>query len=122
MNSNQERIPGKNPRNDIEATITFLPTEHGGKKDSAHHYGYRPQFYYDGHDWDAQHNYPDVEVAMPGDTVRALLCFTMPEKHVGKLHVGKPFLIREGKHVVGYGTITAILDLGKSEAGHVTEK
>lgn len=55
---------------DIEVEITFLPTEAGGRKGPAFS-GYRPQFYYDGHDWDAHQIYPDVEQASPGDTVRA---------------------------------------------------
>ena len=37
---------------DIEAEITFLTSEEGGKKLPVFS-GYRPQFYYDGHDWDA---------------------------------------------------------------------
>ena len=113
MNSAEQRIPGKNPVDHIEALITYLPPEHGGKKSPVYRYGYRPQFYYDGHDWDAQHNYPDVEKVMPGDTARALLCFSAPEKHVRKVHEGMPFLIREGQHVVAYGVVTQILDLGK---------
>ena len=41
---------------DIEAVITFLRTEDGGKTRPVYS-GYRPQFYYDGEDWDAEHTY-----------------------------------------------------------------
>lgn len=115
MASAEERAPGKNPIDHVEALITYLSTEHGGKKEPVYRYGYRPQFYYDGQDWAAQHNYPDVEQVMPGDTARALLCFTMPERHAGKLQVGKPFLIREGQGVVAYGVVTHVLNLAKTE-------
>ena len=101
--------PGKNPHNDIEAQITFLPTEHGGKTGPAY-VNYRPQFYYDGNDWMCQIDFPDVETAVPGNTVRALLALGQPEKHAGKLYQGKPFLLREGQKVVAYGVVTAVLN------------
>ena len=113
MSDNQQNPPKTLRSRDIEATITFLPTEQGGRKTPAY-WGYRPQFYYDGHDWDAAHEYPEVESAKPGDTVHAYLQFLSPEEHVGKLHVGKPFLIREGQHVVAYGVVTGILELRNS--------
>ena len=54
---------------DIEVTLTLLPTEHGGRSGPAFS-GYRPQFYYSGHDWDAVHEYPDTGSVNPGDTVK----------------------------------------------------
>ena len=105
---------------DIATIITFMPTEHGGRKGPAFS-NYRPQFYYDGGDWDAVHEYPDVERVEPGQTVRALLCFLSPEAHVGKLKPGTPFLIREGQKVVGYGAVTKILALEES-ARRVAER
>lgn len=98
---------------DVEAEITLLPTEHGGRA-SAVQSGYRPQFYYDGHDWDAIHSYPDGPEVRPGDTARVYLSFLSPNEHVGRLHAGKVFLLREGNRVVGYGTITRIVDLAVS--------
>lgn len=100
---------------DIEVEITFLPTEHGGRRSPAFS-GYRPQFYYGGHDWEAHHEYPDVVQVNPGETVRAFLTFLSPDKHVGKVMPGMPFLIREGQRVVGYGCVRQILDLEKSAA------
>lgn len=98
---------------DVEAEITFLPTEHGGRSGPAHT-GYRPQFYYANHDWDAIQTYVGTEVVYPGENVKALLTFMSPHLHVGKVFVGMPFLIREGNHVVGYGRVTKILDLEES--------
>lgn len=100
---------------DIEVELTFLPTEHGGRG-CATQSGYRPQFYYAGHDWDAVHEYPDVTEASPGDTVRAYLAFLSPEDHVGRITPGMPFLVREGQRVVGYGSVVRILDLQKAPA------
>jgi translation elongation factor EF-Tu-like GTPase len=98
---------------DAEAKLTFLPPEDGGRKTPARS-EYRPQFYYDGHDWDAVHTYPDTDEVQPGDTVRVFLAFLSPEAHVGKLRPGKAFLIREGRRIIGYGSITRIVDLDDS--------
>jgi hypothetical protein len=101
------------PVRDIEAEITFLPTEHDGRQGPVQS-GYRGQFYYDGHDCDAPHEYPDVGEVSPGQTVRAYLRFLSPQLHLGKLHPGKVFLIREGNKTVGYGTVRALMDLAWS--------
>lgn len=93
----------------IQVELTLLPSEHGGRKSPVSS-GYRPQFYYQGDDWDAAQTYPGVEQVRPGDTVTANLSFFCPEAHRGKLFASMPFLIREGNHVVGYGRITRILD------------
>jgi translation elongation factor EF-Tu-like GTPase len=100
-------------RRDAEAIVTFLPTEHGGRRGPVFT-DYRPQFYYAGQDWDAPHEYPDVKQVNPGETVRAYLAFLSPQHHVGKVKPGMPFLIREGQQIVGYGAITQVLDLEKS--------
>ena len=99
--------------NDIEAEITFLKTQEGGRKTPAFS-GYRPQFYYDGHDWDAVQEYIGVSEVYPGQTVTAELAFLSPQCHVGKLYPGKEFLVREGQRVVARGKITKILNLEKS--------
>ena len=98
---------------DIEAEIYFLTAEEGGRSTPAFT-GYRPQFYYDEQDWDASHIYPDVEVANPGETVRAYLGFVSPQEHFGKVHVGMEFLIREGARTVGKGVVTKIVELEQS--------
>jgi elongation factor Tu len=98
---------------DIEAEITFVPTEQGGRATPAFS-GYRPQFCYDDRDWDADQEYPDVDCVLPGQTVRALLRFLSPDMHIGRLHTGMEFQVREGARVVARGRVTKILHLAES--------
>ena len=98
---------------DVEAVVTYLRPEDGGRSQPAFS-SYRPQFHYDGRDWDASHVYPDVEQVAPGETARVFLSFLSPEAHVGKLHVGSPFLLREGRRIIGYGAITKLVELEES--------
>jgi elongation factor Tu len=98
---------------DVEAEITFVPTEQGGRSTPAFS-GYRGQFFYDGHDWDADQEYPDVESVLPGQTVRALLRFASPEMHEGRLRPGTEFQVREGARIVARGKVTKILHLEES--------
>lgn len=100
---------------DAEAEITFLPTEHGGRS-SAVRSGYRGQFYYGGHDWDAIQSFPDTQEVCPGETARAYIAFLSPGEHVGRLEPGTIFLVREGNRVVGYGRITRLIELEASAA------
>ena len=67
---------------DIEAVITFLTFEEGGRKTPVFS-GYRPQFYYDGHDWDAAQNYVGVLEVHPGQTATAQLIFMSPQYPLG---------------------------------------
>ena len=98
---------------DIEAEITFVSANQGGRSTPAFS-GYRPQFYYDDHDWDADQEYPDVESVLPGQTVRALLRFASPDAHVGRVHPGMEFQVREGARIVARGRVTKILHLEES--------
>lgn len=97
----------------MEVEVYYLPTEHGGRRGPCKT-GYRPQFYYLGEDWDAVHEYPDVEWVHPGQSARAFLQFLLPHRHVGSLVPATPFLLREGQRVVGFGVVRAILDLEES--------
>ena len=98
---------------DIEVELRFLTTEEGGRSLPASS-GYRPQFYYDGHDWDAEHEYPDVAQVNPGDTVRAYLRLLSPHCHVGKVFPGMRFDCREGPKVIAEGRVVRILELEES--------
>jgi len=98
---------------DIEAEIYFLPTEHGGKSRPAMT-GYRPQFYYDGRDWDSVHEYLAVEKVSPGEKVRAFIGFLSPQEHINHIYEGMAFLVREGNRTLGFGAVTRIVDLEKS--------
>lgn len=98
---------------DIEAEITFLKTEEGGRSTPAFS-GYRPQFYYDEMNYAAHQHYPNVSEVHPGQTVTTLLWFGAPQFHIKKVFVGMTFEIREGSRVVGNGIVTKILNLEKS--------
>ena len=98
---------------DIEAEITFVPTEDGGRSMPVFS-GYRPQFYYDENDWDAEQEYPDAESVFPGQTVRALLRFVSPDSRVDRVHRGMEFQVREGARVVARGRVTKILHIAES--------
>lgn len=113
MPSGRWTVTEKTPARDVEAEVTFLPTRHGGRKGFALS-GYRPQFYFECEDYDAVHEYPDVQQVQRGETARAFLTFLHPELLIARLSPGKAFLIREGQRVVGYGAITRIIDLEAS--------
>jgi translation elongation factor EF-Tu-like GTPase len=98
---------------DIEAEIRFFPTSDGGRTGPTSS-GFRPQFHYDGHDWDAVHEYPDEAWVYPGETVRAFLAFLSPAEHVGRLRPGTKFELREGQRTIGEGVVTRVLDLEDS--------
>jgi len=95
---------------DAEAQIAFLSTAEGGRKNPVKT-GYRPQFYYDGHNWDAIQTFPDREWVYPGETVIAYIAFLSPEHHRGKLHPGKEFELREGLQIVATGIVTKLVEL-----------
>jgi hypothetical protein len=90
--------------------MTFLRTEEGGRTRPVYS-GYRPQFYYQDQEGDAQHTYVGIEQVNPGDTVTAQLKFYSPQNHVGKITVGTEFQIREGQRPVATGHVTKILHL-----------
>jgi translation elongation factor EF-Tu-like GTPase len=98
---------------DIEVQIEFLRSEHGGRKTAAFS-GYRPQFFYNGQDWDAVHNYIGTETAEPGQRVKANLAFMSPQAHEGNIYPSMPFLVREGNRVIGFGSVTKIIELPQS--------
>lgn len=98
---------------DVEAEVTYLTTEQGGRKKPAFS-GYRPQFVYDGRHWDAIHLYPGKDYVLLGETASVYLSFMSPHCHVGRLYPGKEFSICEGPRVVANGRITRIINLEAS--------
>ena len=106
------------PPADIEAIISFVTTEDGGRKTPAFS-RYRPD-----HDFGvagmlngAQHEFVDCEQAYPGDVIESRMCFLAPEFQVGRLYVGMPFTVQEGAKIVANGIVTKILNpaLGVTE-------
>jgi translation elongation factor EF-Tu-like GTPase len=93
--------------------MTFLTPEEGGRRTPAFE-GYRPQFYFGGHDYDAQHYYIGTDSVLPGQTVRAYLAFRSPDRLVGQLHPGLEFSIREGSRTVARGRVLQLLELEQS--------
>ena len=96
---------------DIEADISFLSTEAGGKSNSVRS-GYRPNhdFGLNGMLNDAHHEYIGVESVAPGTTARAQLWLLAPEYQVGRLYPGFKFTVQEGPHVVAHGVIVNVVN------------
>ncbi len=92
----------------IEAEIYYLTPEEGGRHRPIFS-GYRGQFYYDGHDWDAEQSF-ESEPVHPGQIVKTFLWFISPDNHRGRLWPGKEFEIREGARVVGRGKVIRLLE------------
>jgi len=97
---------------DIEAEISFLKTDEGGRKGYVVS-GYRPQFFYHGEDHDAIQEFVDKERVYPGETVKVRLSLLHPELLCNHIRVDDLFEIREGLKTVGLGKITRILAVGK---------
>jgi len=94
----------------VEVVCTYLRTEEGGRSSPAFS-GYRPQFYYNGENFDGQHDLVGVEKAFPGETVTSRVTFAYPQYHAERVHVGMEFELREGSKVVARGKVTKILTL-----------
>ena len=96
---------------DIEAEISFLPTEQGGRRSPAQS-GYRPNhnFGLPGTLNDAAHEYIGCECAAPGQIVKAHMWFLVPEYQRGRLYQGLSFTVQEGSRIVGNGVITKVLN------------
>ena len=58
--------------------------------------------------------FPDVEQVKPGESARAYFGFVSPKEHIGKVHVGMEFQVREGDRIVANGIVTKILELQQS--------
>ncbi len=103
-------MPTKPP--DIEAQITYLPTEAGGKTKPALR-GYRTTHNFghpDGMLNDAHHEYPGTGSVAPGATAQALIWFLVPEYQEKWLFDGLKFTVQEGSRVVGHGVVTKVIN------------
>ena len=95
---------------DVEAEITFLTTEEGGRK-SFILSGYRPQFFYGGEDHVAIQEFLGKERVYPGESVTVHVYLLHPELLYRSMNQGDSFSLREGMRVVAKGRITRILNL-----------
>ena len=102
---------------DVQAEVTFLRTDEGGYHGPVQSYYFRRPISYDGLYWDAVFEFALFDWAFPGQTVTTFLAFLSPQCHVGRLKVGKEFLVREGQRTIGRGVVTAILNLEANARG-----
>lgn len=100
----------------IGATIRYLTTEEGGRQGPVAS-GYRGQFHYENdleQAWDGFQYFPDFQEGqfVPlGNTVQATVVFRQEmwdAYHSKRVQVGMPFEIREGRKLVGRGTVTSL--------------
>ena len=100
---------------DLEAQISFLTTEEGGRIGPAQS-GYRPDhnFGLPGTLNAAAHEYIGQALASPGETVRAKVWLAIPELQASRLFEGFRFTVQEGNHIVGNGIITKVLNASLS--------
>ena len=96
---------------DLEAEISFLPTEQGGRKAPASS-GYRAvhDFGVEGMLNDAMHEYVGCQSVAPGSAARANLWFLAPECQSRRLHPGFRFTVQEGSRIVGHGVILTVVN------------
>lgn len=102
MNKNMKYEP------DIEAEITFLSTEKGGKTRPVLS-GYRPNHLIK-QDYltSGEHTYIDVQEVLPGQTAKAYIKFITPEAYPHTLWVGKIINVQEASHIVGFAKVLKI--------------
>jgi translation elongation factor EF-Tu-like GTPase len=110
LNPSYAELFDRLPPPDVEAEITFLAPEDGGKALSTRS-GYRAQVSYDGADWCALFRFATDDWVRPGATTRARMWFISPEAQRGRLRPGTTFEVREGAHTVGRGHITMLVAL-----------
>jgi len=101
---------------DIEAEISFIPTEAGGRSGPVSS-DYRGDFYFRGQYYVVVYEYPGVAQVNPGQTVKALLRFLRPKLLSTLLDANEEFEIREGERTVARGRVTKIIDLAKHAEG-----
>ena len=96
---------------DIEAEISFFPTEHGGRRSPAIS-GYRPShdFGLEGTLNDAAHEYVGCESVPPGQTAKTNMWFLAPHYQEGRLYPGFRFTVQEGSRIVGHGIVTKVIN------------
>ncbi len=109
---NRTEVEKKSFAKDIEAEVTFLLPEDGGRTKPIF-YGYRPTFVYDGQMWDASLWFNGDDFNAQGIPVIVFFEFASPQYHVGKLIPGKIFELQDGR-VIGRGRVLKVVDLEES--------
>jgi elongation factor Tu len=88
------------------AGLEFVATADGGRRTPVWS-GYRPQFFFDGDDYDCEVVFATSNAVNPGDTASAQITLS---KNASKMLAGKvkpaaSFSLREGSRVVARGSI-----------------
>jgi translation elongation factor EF-Tu-like GTPase len=95
-------------KSDIEAIITFLGTNEGGRT----HFcvsGYRPDHLIkDDYLTTGVHQYKDKIKVLPGESAIGTITFITPEAYPHCLWEGKTMNIQEGSRIVGHAKVTKI--------------
>ncbi|MBP2655681.1 MAG: hypothetical protein H6Q73_3250 [Firmicutes bacterium] len=95
---------------DIEAIISFIRTEDGGKSHPVFN-GYRPaHLVKEDYLTTGVHHYNGREKVELGEEVVGTITFISPEAYPGCLWLGKVISIQEAFHVVGYAKVTKIFN------------
>jgi elongation factor Tu len=94
----------------ILATITLVNTEDGGRSGPIFS-GYRPQFYFEGEDFECRKIDMAPKPVFPGETaeVRITLSEYATATLTGRVNPGDNFELHEGKKSVASGVVTGIL-------------
>ena len=95
---------------DVEAEVTLLSTEAGGRVTPAGS-GYRPQHrVLPEYLTSGVHDYLGIPTLSPGGSAIATITFVTPEAYPHSLFAGDLIEISEGSHVVGHARILRVLN------------
>jgi len=95
---------------DIEAEVTFLSLEQGGKTRSVRS-GYRPDHSISAkHSTSGHHEYLSHDRVEPGECARAHIWFLAPEIFLHALRPGVEITIQEGVKVVGAAKVLKVIN------------
>lgn len=91
---------------DVEVTFEF-----NGTRKTPVYNGYRPaHLIVENYLTTGIHHYFEVNFVLPDGKAKGTITFISPEEYPHCLWVGKKINIQEGEHVVGYATVTKILN------------
>lgn len=96
---------------DFIAELQYLKTEQGGRRTPARS-GYRPQlkFLFTDYETSGEQTFLNRSTVFPGETALAAIRIVSREFFFGQLLEAMPFEFREGKKIIGKGTIIQIIN------------
>jgi len=91
---------------DIEVVFQFNGNRRFPTQD-----GYRPaHLILPGYLTTGVHHYFDVDYAIPNESIRGTITFIQPDDYPETMYIGKTIPIQEGERLVGYATVTKVLN------------